>query len=158
MRKFFFGLGIAFAVLILAGGIGFGVLAYKGSALDTSSQAYVDESVVAIANTWNADELWKRSGPRLRKSTKEAALRDMIDGLRVALGPMAAYDGSKGQALMSYANSQSVTSAEYVARAHFQKGDAEVTVMLVKSGDAWTIEGFHVSSPALVKSLIGVKS
>ena len=158
MRKFFVGLGIAFAVLVVAGGVAFGVLAWNGAALDKSSQAYVDQSVVAIAADWNADELWKRAGPRLRHAVKETDLRDLVAGLRAALGPLAEYDGSRGQAIISVVNAQTQTSAQYVAKGRFEKGEAEVKIALVRSGDSWLIEGFHVSSPVLARNLIGFRS
>jgi hypothetical protein len=158
LRKFFLGLGVFTALLLVAGGIGFFVLARNGEALDKASKAYVDESVVAIAANWNVDELWKRAGPRLRASVKREDMRNLFDALNGALGQMADYDGSAGQATMSMVNSQSTVAAQYVAKAHFRKGDAAISVALVKVGDDWMIEGFHVNSPALLKSLVGVRS
>jgi hypothetical protein len=158
MRKFFLGLGVLTALLLVAGGIGFFVLARNGEALDKMSKAYVDDSVLAIAANWNVDELWKRAGPRLRASVKREDLRNLFDALGGALGQMAEYDGSAGQATMSVVNAQSTVGASYIANARFRKGEAAISVALVKVGDAWMIEGFHVNSPALLKNLAGVRS
>jgi hypothetical protein len=54
--------------------------------------------------------------------------------------------------------SNTIVSARYVARAHFEKGDALVQLTLLKQGDAWMIEGFHIRSSALMRRLVGVRS
>ncbi|MGB7257429.1 MAG: hypothetical protein WBD48_05075 [Pseudolabrys sp.] len=158
MRKFFYGLGIFAAIVIVAGGIGFFVLARNGAALDTASKAYVKDSVVTIATNWDSNELWKRASPHLRTMAKQEELRGFFDAARDALGPLVEYRGSQGQSLMSVVNSQSRVSASYVAQCHFQKGDAVIQVALVKQGDTWMIEGFHINSSVLMKRLVGLKS
>jgi hypothetical protein len=158
MRKFFYGLGVLTALVIVAGGIGLFVLARNGAALDTMSKAYVEDSVATIAANWDADELWKRASPRFRTTTKQDDLRGLFDAAKGALGPLLEFRGSSGQAMMSVVNSETSVSAQYVARCSFQKGEAELRLALVKHGDTWTIEGFHISSPALMKRLVGMRS
>jgi hypothetical protein len=158
MRKFFMGLGVLTTMLVVAGGIGFYFLASKGQALDRMSKAYVDDTVVAIAANWDANELLKRAGPRLRATARPDEIRGLFDVARGALGPMLDYGGSRGEAILSVANSQPMVSAKYVAKGHFQKGDAELQIVLSKQGDTWLIEGFHISSSALMKRLVGVRS
>ncbi len=126
MRKFFYGLGILTAVAIVAGGVGFFILARDGAALDTASKVYVEDSVVAIAANWDADELWKRASPHLRTMMRQADLRGLFDAAKGALGPLPDYRGSKGEALISVMNAQTTVSAKYLAGGHFQKGDAQL--------------------------------
>jgi len=158
MRKFFYGLGVFTAFVIVAGGIGLFILSRNGNALDTASKAYVEDSVVAIAANWNVDELWKRASPHLRTIARPEDIRGFFDAAKGALGPLVAYQGSEGEALMSVINTHSQVSAKYIARGQFQKGNADFQVVLIKQGDSWMIEGFHINSSALMQRMVGVKS
>ena len=158
MRKFFFGLGVFAAFVIVAGGLGFFILARNGNALDTASKAYVEESVVAIAANWDVDELWKRASPRLRTTVKPDEIRGLFDAAKGALGPLVDYRGSQGEAMMSLQNASPAVSAQYIANCSFQKGNAEIRITLVKQGDTWLIRGFHINSTAMMKRLVGVRS
>ena len=158
MRKFFYGLGIFTALLITASGLGFYVLARDGAALDRVSKAYVEDSIVAVAANWNVDELWKRTIPHFRQTTNVDDVRGLFDAARSALGPLVEYRGSEGEAAISVHPSNTIVSAKYVAKAHFEKGDALVQLTLLKQGDAWMIEGFHIRSSALMRKLVGVRS
>jgi hypothetical protein len=78
MRKFFYGLGVFTAVVILAGGIGIFALARNGAALDRTSKAYTQDAVVAIATHWDAVELWKRASPHLRAMASFDKMRALM--------------------------------------------------------------------------------
>ena len=158
MRKFFYGLGVVTAIAIVAGGIGLFMLARNGAALDTASKAYVEDTVVAVATNWDADEFWKRTSGHLRSTATLSDMRKLFDSARQTLGPLLQYRGSQGQALISTLNAQTTISARYVARGRFQNGDADLQLVLVKQGDAWMIEGFHINSTALMKNLVGTTS
>jgi hypothetical protein len=158
MRKFFLWFGVAMAVLIVAGGVGLFALARNGAAIDAESKAYVDDSVVAIGGNWDAGELWKRSGERFRQATKQEDLHAFFDAANQALGRLTEYHGARGDATISVSNAGTTVSAKYVARGTFEKGDAEIQIAAVKNGREWRIEGFHVNSSVLMKSLIGVRS
>jgi hypothetical protein len=156
MRKFFFGLGVLAAILIVAGGVGFFFLSRDGAALDRMSKAYVDDSVVAITANWDVDELWKRASPHLRQITKEEQIRGLFDMAKSALGPLAEFRGSEGEAIISIKDAH--VAAEYLAKGRYQKGDASLRIALVKQGDTWMIEGFRINSNALLKRLVGTRS
>jgi hypothetical protein len=144
MRKFFYGLGVFAAFVIVAGGIGIFILARNGAVLDQASKAYTQDAVVAIASHWDAGELWKRASPHLRQTASFDRMRGLMSAAQRALGAMREYRDSKGQSLMAMTNARSTVSARYVAAARFDRGDALFRVMLVKDGDAWMIEGFHI--------------
>lgn len=158
MRKFFYGLGVAAAIAIVAGGGGLFVLARNGAALDATSKDFVTDTVFAVTNRWDANELWKRASPHFKKVVKREDLQALFDASRDALGPLLDYRGSEGQALMAVVNSQTTVSARYVARGHFEKGDADLLLSLIKEGDAWLVEGFHIDSPAVLHRVVGVRS
>lgn len=49
-------------------------------------------------------------------------------------------------------------SARYIVEVSFEKDDAKIQVLAVKTGDAWRNEGFHINSSALMKRMVGLKS
>ena len=150
MRKLFLGLGVVFAVLIVAGGAGFVVLARNGAALDSASKAYTETSVEAIARDWDGSELWKRASPALRRVATPQQIDRMFGAAKRSLGPLVAYGGSEGQAMLSYVNAHSKVAASYVAHGHFAHGDADLQISLVKIDGAWMIQGFHIKAPGLM--------
>jgi hypothetical protein len=158
MRKFFHGFGIVMACLVVAAAIGLFFLARNGAALDAESKAYVKNSVVAIADNWDADALWRRGSPDFRRLTKQQDLRNFFDAARTALGPLVDYRGSSGQATLMLTNAGQRATANYNVRATFEKGDADIQVGLVKVGSHWRIEGFHIDSSTLMRSLVGFTS
>jgi len=153
MRKVLVVLGAVFVVIIVAGGIAVFVLAQKGAGLDRESKAYVDDAVVAITANWNSDELLRRATPQLRATIKLEDLKTFFDGLS-ALGHLQEYEGSKGQAnVMMTTGSGTTISANYEAKARYQKGPATFQIVLMKIDDHWMIHGFHVDSSALATAL-----
>jgi hypothetical protein len=65
------------------------------------------------------------------------------------------FRGSQGEAFLALNNARTAVSAQYVATASFDRGDAQFRVMLVKDGDAWLIEGFHVNWQTLANRTVG---
>lgn len=158
MRKVFFGLGVATACLVVAAGIGLFFLARNGAALDADSKIYVKSAVVAIADDWDAEALWQRSSPQFRAVTKEQDLRNFFDAARESLGRMVAYGGASGQAAIMVSDKGRSVAANYTVKATFEKGSADIQVGIVKAGSHWEIEGFHVDSSTLMRSLVGLRS
>jgi hypothetical protein len=150
MKKFFIILGSIFLAIILLVVIGIGFVAVRGNALDKESKAYADAAIPAVVTTWSQKELLDRASPEL----KQAVTTDQLDRLFrwvSGLGQLQKCEPAQGQALMS-ATTQTgkMISAQYTAKATFQKGEAEIKVVLIKHGNEWQILNFHVDSPALV--------
>ena len=158
MRKFFLGFGVVMAFLVGAGAVGFFLLARNGTALDAESNAYVQNSVETITGDWNADELWKRSTAHFRQLTKEEDLRAFFNVASGTLGRLVEYRGAQGQATISISNVGNSATANYDAKVTFEKGDADILIAAIKNGSEWRIEGFHISSTALMRSLVGQRS
>ena len=152
VRKLFYGLGVFTAVAVVAAAIGLSIFARNAAGLDVASKEYVDTAAVTIASNWDADEFWKHASGHLRTIAKVEEVRGLFGSARQALGPLLEYRGSQGQALISAVNSHSTITAKYVAKAHFQKGDADLQFVLVKRGDAWLIDGFHIYSSPLIRN------
>ena len=150
MKKALMILGGIFAVLIVAGVIGFSVLAMKGKALDQESKAYVDEVTPIILANLNKETLFKYASEELKESASPAEF-DKIFNWFTKLGHFKEYKGSKGQAnmLLTPGKGKQVTGL-YEASAEFEKGPATIKITTIRKGDKWQVMGFHISSIALV--------
>lgn len=150
MRKLLF----VVMLLVIGGGAGYFFLARTGAELDASSRSYTHQAVVAIAKSWNKDELWKRASPEFKKSTQPDDLAMLFDAANAALGPIVEYEGAEGEALMAKAiGSSGDVRARYVAQGRFAKDQATFEVTLHQINDVWMIDGFHVRSASLMKRL-----
>lgn len=146
MRKFLYILGALTLTMFVVIGVGVGVLAYNGTALDAESKTFVDGAVPAITANWSEDQLLDRSTPELRDSIKPGELKSLFTAF-ARIGPLVEYQGAMGEANMSYvAGVGSTVSASYVAKARFQNGDATFRIVLLKRGGHWLIQNFHVDT------------
>ena len=150
MKKFFIILGSIFLAIIVLGAIGIAFIAVRGNALDKESKAYANAAIPAIVTTWSEKELLDRASPEF----KQAVTTDQLDRLFrwvSGLGQLQKCEPAQGQALMS-ATTQTgkMISAQYTAKATFQKGEATIKLGLIKHGNEWELLNFHVDSPALV--------
>jgi hypothetical protein len=150
MKKFFIALGLIFLALIVLGAIGIAFVAIRGTALDKESKAYAESAIPPIVTTWSEKELLDRASPEF----KNAVTVDQLDRLFrwvSSLGRLQKCQPAEGHSLMS-ATTQSgkMISAQYTIKATFEKGDATITLGLIKHGDQWQILRFDVQSPQLV--------
>lgn len=155
MRKFFFGLGIAAAALILliVAFIGYGV--YVGAGVSKEGGAYADNAVVTITAHWDVKELTKRATPALLKQVKPEALASLFDWF-ATLGPLVDYQGSKQVSWSQFTGTGgTVVSAEYHCSARYKAGPATIDLGLQKSGGVWRINSFRVNSDILIENKAG---
>ena len=150
MKKFFLIFGAIFLAIIVLGAGGIAYVVVRGSALDKESKAYADAAIPAIVTTWSEKALLDRASPEFKK----AVTLDQIDRLFRwfrGLGGLQKCEPLEGNALMS-ATSQTGKriSAQYTAKATFERGEATLTLGLIKHGDQWQILKFEVRSPQLV--------
>ena len=150
MKKFFIILGSIFLAIIVLGAIGIAFVAVRGNALDKESKAYADAAIPAIVNAWSEQELLVRASPEFKKAVNQQQLDQMFHWF-ASLGRLQKCDPGQGQALMS-ATTQTgkVISAQYTTKATFEKGEAKITVGLIKHADQWQILRFEVHSPQLI--------
>ena len=150
MKKFFIVLGSIFLALIILVVIGIAVVAVKGSALDKESKAYADSAIPAVVTTWSEKEMLDRASPEFKKAVTIDQMDQLFRAFAI-LGRLKSCEPAQGHALMSATTQNGkVISAQYTAKAAFEKGDATVKLGLIKHGDQWQIAGFHVDSPAFV--------
>jgi UDP-N-acetylmuramyl tripeptide synthase len=150
MQKFLIVLGSIFLTIVVLGAIGIAFVAVRGTALDKESKAYADSAIPAVVTTWSEKELLDRASPEFKK----AITVDQLDRLFRAfatLGHLQNCEPANGQALMSATTQNGKTiSAQYTAKATFEKGEATIKLGLIKHGDQWQILGFHVDSPVFI--------
>jgi hypothetical protein len=150
MKRILIALGVAFLALVVVVVAFIGHNAFTGSALDKESKAYVDAAVPAIISSWNEQELLKRASPEFQHATGPGDV-DRLFGWFRTLGQFQKYEGANGEATISVTpQTGRVISARYVAKAVFDKGEANIEVVLMKHGNLWQIAGFKVYSPALM--------
>ncbi len=150
MKKVLIVLGSIFLVIVVLAVIGIAFVAVRGGALDKESKAYADSAILAIVTTWSERALLDRASPEF----KQAVTIDQLDRLFrwvSSLGRLQKCEPAEGHSLMS-ATTQTgkMISAQYTAKASFEKGEATITLGLIKHGDQWQILRFDVHSPQLV--------
>ncbi|MGD0429942.1 MAG: hypothetical protein ABSA58_02515 [Acetobacteraceae bacterium] len=144
MRKFLVALGAMTLAVVVAAGIGVGILIYKGKSLDRESKAYVDSAVPAIVTVWSKDALLDRATPELRANARPEDLRSLFDWAS-RLGPFVAYEGATGDSNMSFMpGGNSTVSARYAAKVRFRDGTATIRIVLLKRDGNWLINSFHI--------------
>ena len=144
-----FGLAIPVVILVIA--IFYGLVIYKGSHANDESEAFVNTVVPVVLAAMNRETFFKYADDTLINS----ATPDRFDRIFTwfsTLGAMQKYNGSSGQANVNLGFSGISFSADYEARATFDKGDAVVKVSAVRRNGNWKITGFGISSPALTQT------
>jgi hypothetical protein len=157
MRKFFYILGIIFAVLIVAIGIAVFAAIKSTNAVDAEAKQYVDQSLAAILPKWNSDELLRRASPQFKEATNPGDLRALFDTAVDALGGLTDYQGARSQGanVSAFMGAGTIATATFLAQAQFQKGTASITVKVRKVDGTWMIDLFDVGSPELMRRMTG---
>ncbi|MEO6536598.1 MAG: hypothetical protein ABIT47_02825 [Candidatus Paceibacterota bacterium] len=119
----------------------------KGTAYDKESKAWVDNEVPKIVSNWNSNELIDHSSPELLVIMNKDQANAFIASARDGLGSMKKYNGSTGESGIHINNGKQTISAEYVAKADFEKGSADIDIRLLKEGGIWKILYFHIQQP-----------
>jgi hypothetical protein len=147
MLKF---LGISFLVLLAC----VAMFVIWGTQQDRSARRYLASAVPAIFNEWDIEALQRRASDEL-KNEPQFGLRVpvMFLMLRDVLGPLKTIEEPQGSAGFNWGNSGPAqgTYGDYLIRARFERGEAELRLLVVREGSNWRIRAFNVNSPALLK-------
>lgn len=150
MKKFLMVVGAVALGAVILGGVGFAILAYRGNALDVEAAEYSTQAVTAITAHWDKTEMMARAAPSLAASVTPERLDDLFAFFR-RLGPLQGAPSCHGQAVMNAdLRHGSRILGRYACKAHYEAGDATISLALVKQAGAWKIQGFHVDSLALL--------
>lgn len=150
MKKFFIGLGVTFAVIVIALVILISIVAVKGSTLDKESMSYVDEVTPIILADLNKETLFKYASDQLKSAVSDEEMDKIFNWFK-QLGEFEQYNGSTGQAIVSVTteNGKQIRG-QYKAFAEFSTGPATIKISTIKVGNDWKIIGFNINSMALI--------
>jgi hypothetical protein len=147
MKKFLAIVGGICLVLLVVAGIGFAVLAYRGTQLDNESKAYADSALKAITTDWSEKELLDRASPEF----KHAATIDQLDRYFRGcskLGHLQSAEPMKGQSGISIdPHNGKRIQGQYATKAQFENAEATITFGLIKHDGQWQISRFDVQAP-----------
>jgi fermentation-respiration switch protein FrsA (DUF1100 family) len=140
---------VALLVVMIVAGTYIEVLVQRARVLDAQSKAFVDNAMLAFAANWNGQELLDRSTPALRAHIESKDLPVLAD-VSSHLGPFGQYLGATGAvSWLSLAGFEDSLSASYVAKASFMNGTATFRFTVVKPGDRWVINEYHIDAVLL---------
>jgi hypothetical protein len=141
--------GSIFIGLIVLAAIGLTLLIVKSIKLDKDGRRYADAVVPTIVSAWSEKALLDRASPEF----KEATTIDQLDRLFrwfSSLGRLKSCEPAEGHTLMSTTTQEGrKITAQYFVKATFQKGEAVIKLTLIRHGEQWQIQGFHIDSPEL---------
>jgi len=144
MRSSSYRIAILAVVVVAALIVGSRLAPEKKTAPAADAHAYVDAAVVAICTDWNREALIDRAAPELAAALQSSAPREYFVELS-AVGPLKKYEGATGDAKTVVYNGNAKTTADYTARAEFERGPATVNISLVKFNEGdWQIAQFQV--------------
>jgi len=143
-------------VLAVAGGMW--LITRDHLKLDRESSAFVKDSVVAIGSHWDTAELLARATPHFLQAIKEADLRAAFANANATLGPLVEYRAVGGKTNFLYTLGDKPLTADYIVRAAFAKGEAEIVIQAVRTGSTWRIDNFAIggASPEM-RALLGMQ-
>jgi hypothetical protein len=152
MTRFLLVLASIVLALIVLGALGIWFFAVQANALDKESKAYADAAIPAIITTWLDKAVLERASPEwYHDRTTAVEVYHFFRRCESSLGRLQKCEPAQGQSLTSVTPRGGKTiSAQYTAKAQFEKGEGIIRLILVKHGDQWQITGFNVSSPQLV--------
>jgi hypothetical protein len=126
-------------------------------ALDRDSRTFVKASVAAIGAHWDAAELLQRATPQFRAETTEADLRAAFAAANTTLGPLVEYRAIGAQSNFLSAVGLKPAAADYVVRAAFANGEADLEVHAVRVGSTWLIDDFTIGASPKMRELLGMQ-
>ena len=141
------------AVLAVAGGLY--AMTREHLALDREVSAFVEDSVRAISARWDTAELLRRATPQFRAAAKEAELRAEFNDAEARLGPLVEYRAIGGKTALLWLPDHPV-NANYIVRAAFAKGEAEIEIHAVRTGSTWRIDSFTFGGSPEMRRLLGM--
>jgi hypothetical protein len=130
------------------------VMARNNLAMDKESSAFAMNTVVAVGAHWDPAELWQRATPHFREQTTQDALRAQFEAANGGLGPMTESQAIAGKTPFPIIPTGAPLFADYIVRSTFAKGEADIVVRTVKTGNTWAIDSFSIgASPEMRKVL-----
>lgn len=119
----------------------------KGMAAYKDAQAYADESIRAIAKTWDVNELEKRASPEFKGEEPHHAMAGRMEDCKERLGSLESVGKTESFSFNTGATTSEGAYQQVTMRirAEFEKGPAEITITVAKAPAGWQINQFRVN-------------
>ncbi len=134
-------IGVIFAVLFAS----CLTLHHFGSKLNLESKEYAEATIKNIITDWNARALIDNASIELLETSSPGQLSSFIESWSAKLGRLKHYGGVQGQADLSLSSIYKIVTGRYTAKADFQKGTAEIVLLITKYNKKWHITEFRVN-------------
>lgn len=155
MRKLLTILGVMFAVILVLVVIAAAIFIPHSLKLEHEGAIYIRSAVPKIVEHWNPQELRERATPELLKAAKSPDEIDRLFKMFSKLGALKHLDTPEGTVTSSaYTGTGVVTVGNYEVHAEFERGAATIKIQLLRVGDAWKINGFHISSDVFLPTKV----
>jgi hypothetical protein len=125
--------------------------------LNRESGVFIKEAVLAIGAHWDATELLERATPHFRAMIKEADLRAEFAAAGNALGSLVEYRAVGAKVAFQFVPTSTPATADYIVRAAFAKGEADIEIHAVRTGSVWRIDGFTIGGSPEMRQLLGMQ-
>jgi len=133
------------------------VMARNSLALDRESSTFAQATVIAVGAHWDPAELWQRATPHFREQTTQDELRKQFDAANDRLGPMTESLAIAGKTSFPIIPTSAPPFADYIVRAAFAKGEADIVVRTIRTGTTWSIDSFSVGASPEMRKLLGLQ-
>jgi len=133
------------------------VMARTSLAMDKESSALAMNTVVAVGAHWDPAELWQRATPHFREQTSQDELRAQFDAANGRLGAMKESLAIAGKTSFPIVPTSAPPFADYIVRSAFAKGEADIVVRTVKTGNTWSIDSFSIGASPEMRKLLGLQ-
>lgn len=144
-------LGGVFLSLVILVAIGAMIIVPKWRSLGKEALAYIEANLPAIVESWNPKELEKRADPKLLSTTSTGDIAKIF-GWFSTLGKLRKLEMPTGQ--LWWGDYEDLKEggiwADCIVQAEFDRGPADIRVVLHRSGDTWQIRVFTLKSLALL--------
>jgi hypothetical protein len=141
---------------VVAGTGGLYAMTRAHLALDKEGSAFVKDAVIAIGARWDAAELLRRATPQFRAAIREAALRAEFVVADTKLGPLVEYRAVAGNAAFLVLPGGRPVNGDYIVRAAFTKGEAEIEIHAVRTGPTCRIDSFSFGGSPEMRILLAM--
>ena len=123
---------------------------------DKGARRYVASAVPAIFQEWDLEALRQRSSEQLINDPQfHSVAPQMFAMLANGLGRLKTTQEPEGSAEYGWGDASPAqgTYGNYLIRAEFERGVAELRLIVVRERSGWKIRAFNVNSPVLAKTL-----
>ena len=120
------------------------------------AQTFADTAFKDVASNWSTKTLKNYAGPEFYRVCPPEKAEKLLDFFSKQLGTLKSYGTSSAPAV-SVANSTVPGAPQaFVVMVDFEKGPANVTVMVGEKEGKWSLHGFQISSELLKRPMTPV--